>query len=169
MYLISAVVAAAVLLVFWPAPEPEQCALCGGLKTHAPCIVNLATGEVGELEIFQPHRRLVGEIAEDQPGGIFAFLPCAGLRAVQDTNARTCEVEIPESRKGLNSKYFCRDCRKLLSGMKGYALTDRYHLEEIQVYPIRDGAVYDIRNYTVSIQWDPEHNVFNVVNFGNLT
>ncbi len=32
--------------------EPEQCALCGngeGMRYHAPCLVDLSTGEVGEL------------------------------------------------------------------------------------------------------------------------
>lgn len=150
-YLLAALVLA---LAFLPRPEPEQCALCGGLKCHAPCIVDLATGEVGELEIFEPHPTRVGEIAEEQRGGIFAFLPCVGQRAVQDQNARTCTVELPKNRAKMNPRYFCKSCRKLLAGMRGYVLADLYDLSNIRVYPIKDGAVEAIRGYTVTAEWD---------------
>lgn len=150
--------------VFRHIAAPENCALCGGLKHHAPCLVNLSTGQVGELAIYEPHPTLVGEIAEEQTGGLFAFLPCAGLTAIQDGDSPSCSVEIPDSHKKLNSQYFCRTCRDLLESAKGYVLADLYDLKQIRVYSIEDGAEYDIRDYHVSIQWDVENECNVMVN-----
>lgn len=35
-------------------PEPERCALCGDMRYHAPCLVDLSTGKVGELAVYTP-------------------------------------------------------------------------------------------------------------------
>lgn len=155
------------LSVFQRPARHEDCSLCAGLKCHAPCIVNLATGQIGELVIYEPHPSLVGEIAEEQPGGFFAFRPCAEMTAVQDADARTCSVQLHGSRKKLNLKYFCDSCCRLLSEVQtnGYAIADLYDLGEIHVYPIEAGAVYTIRNYIVSVDWDDEAKGFNVLNF----
>lgn len=62
-----------------PASEPERCALCDDLARHAPCIINLNTGEKVELNVYEPHPFLVGEIADEQPGGYFSFVRGAGV------------------------------------------------------------------------------------------
>lgn len=39
-------------------PDPEQCALCGeGMRHHAPCLMDLSTGQMGELKVYTdpPH------------------------------------------------------------------------------------------------------------------
>lgn len=168
-YLFAGVVVMLViaLSVFQRPARFEDCSLCSSLKCHAPCIVNLATGEVGELVIYEPHPTLVGELAEEQPGGFFTFRPCAGMTAVQDADARTCSVQLPENRKKLNSKYFCDSCRQLLyeTQAEGYALVDLYDLNKIGAYPVEAGAVYAMRNYLVFVDWDEEAQGFNVVNF----
>lgn len=161
-YLIAGLTAA-LLILFYLTAEPETCALCGGLKCHAPCIVDLATGEVGELEIYAPHPTLVGELAEEQPRGIFAFLPCVGLTAIQDQDAGTCTILLPDVQQKMNPRHFCKACRVHLAGMKGYALIDLYDLKDIHAYPIEDGATYSIRGYTVSVKWDSGS--FHVVNY----
>ena len=57
-YMIPAI---AVILIFicmitlLPAPNPKRCAICDSIPYHAPCLVNLATGEVGELTVYEPH------------------------------------------------------------------------------------------------------------------
>lgn len=144
--------------------RPEDCILCGSQKYHAPCIVNLFTGEVGELTIYAPHSTLVGEIAEEQPGGTFSVFPCGGQKAVLDSDARTCSVQLPESIKMLKNQFFCKHCRELLMGMRGFALADLYDPNKICVYPVRDGAEYIIRGYTVSVEWNDGQECFQVVN-----
>ena len=45
---------------------PDRCPLCDFIKSNAPCLVNVATGEVEEMALYTPHEKLVGEIAEEQ-------------------------------------------------------------------------------------------------------
>ncbi|MDE6108133.1 MAG: hypothetical protein K2F83_05605, partial [Oscillospiraceae bacterium] len=136
---------------FWQAlvtaPEPQKCALCGGNRHHAPCLINLSTGEVGELQVYTPHPHVTGEIAEEQQTGTFNFLYCAGIMAARDTSNHICWADVPLGVEPMAIEWFCRDCRALLSGIctEGYVLADLYNLDYIQVYAITDGESYTIR------------------------
>lgn len=142
---------------FWQtlvtAPEPQKCALCGGSRHHAPCLINLSTGEVGELQVYTSHPHVAGEIAEEQQTGTFNFLYCAGIMAARDTSNHICWANVPLDVEPMAIEWFCRDCRALLSGIctEGYVLADLYCLDHIQVYDIADGESYTIRDYTVTI------------------
>lgn len=122
------------------ASEPDICALCGKggdpIWYHAPCLVNLSTGEVGELTIYDPHRSLVGEIAKTQQTGTFSLLHCAGLTAARDTCNYTCSVTLPQEQDQMAPAFFCLDCRALLAevAQKGYVLLDLYDLQDITAY-----------------------------------
>lgn len=70
------------------APEPDRCSVCDYIPSHAPCLVNLNTGEVGEIALYEPHHTLVGEIAEEQRGGYFCFMSVAGLQGYLDACVR---------------------------------------------------------------------------------
>ncbi len=141
-------------------PEPERCALCGngeGMRYHAPCLANLSTGEVGELAVYTPHPRLVGEIAPEkkQQTGTFNFQSCAGLIAIRNTCDYTCQVSIPLENAGMmNPGHFCRECRELLAGagIEGYLIIDLYDIDHIKAYPVQSGEVYTIRDYVVSMK-----------------
>ena len=37
------------LITILPAPNPKRCAICESIPYHAPCLVNLETGEIAEL------------------------------------------------------------------------------------------------------------------------
>ena len=57
-------------------PEPEVCVLCRngeGAKIHAPCIVNLSTGEVAELSVYESHPTEPGEVSTELKKGYFSF------------------------------------------------------------------------------------------------
>lgn len=149
------------ILVIWDmsaASSSEECSICGHLKCHAPCILNLATGEIGELELYQPHFQKVGEIAEEQPGGTFSFIHLVGLQGIKLTNPWYIEMDIPMAGEK-NNLFFCEKCRKLLREYeKGYVLIDMYDLQNPAVYPFEDGGNYEIRCYqiTISAKWSSE-------------
>lgn len=150
------------ILVIWDmsaAPSSEECSICGHLKCHAPCILNLATGEIGELELYQPHFQKVGEIAEEQPGGTFSFIHLAGLQGIKITDPWYIEMDIPMAGEKKNNSFFCEKCRKLLREYeKGYVLIDMYDFQNPAVYPFEDGGNYEIRCYqiTTSAKWSSE-------------
>lgn len=138
-------------------PEPEQCALCGGdIPYHAPCLVDLSTGQVGELTVYTNHPAKQGELAPAamQQTGTFRFLPCAGLMAVQDTCAHTCSVTLPAKWKRMDPAPFCMGCRTILATAalkQQYAVVNLHDLPYLQVYPIYKGWHAVIRDYQVTV------------------
>ena len=54
-YILSVIAVILILLcLIWllPTQESDQCAICDSIPMHAPALVNLATGEVGELAVY---------------------------------------------------------------------------------------------------------------------
>lgn len=91
-------------------PEPEQCSMCDDLSRHGLCIINLSTGEKLELDIYEPHPFLVGEIAEKQPGGYFRLIRGAGIEGYI-IGAEYGVVSVPVRDEKINEQYFCNSCR----------------------------------------------------------
>ena len=135
-------------------PEPEICALCGnGIPYHAPVLVNLSTGEAGELRVYDPDPRHPYEPAEEQSTGTFSFLHIAGLTGYRDTCNHSCCVTLPETDAPIAPAFFCRACRPMLAdtATEGFILADLYNLNDITAYAIKDGAKHTIRDYDISI------------------
>lgn len=158
-------------IAFWRSiettPQPEVCALCGnghGLRYHAPVLVDLSTGSVGELRVYDSDFRQKDGLAAVQSTGTFSFLHIAGLIGYRDTSNHTSHVTLTEELLPMDPAYFCRDCRTLLAGTstKGYVLADLYDLDRITVYAVVEGAEYAIRDYTVSIFCDKDINSLSV-------
>ena len=134
-------------------PDPERCALCGeGRRYQAPCLMNLSTGQMGEMRVYAYGPTEQGKLdpREAQFSGTFHFQSCAGLTAIRDTDFHTCQVFLPEERKLMDPAHFCKGCRLLLAGagLEGYVILDLYDQDNVQAYPLR----YEIiRDYRVSV------------------
>lgn len=133
-------------------PDPERCALCSeDTRYHAPCLVDLSTGQMGEMKVYTDCPSQQGELApeERRQTGTFHFQPCAGLTGIRDTCNHTFQVTLLEERELMDPALFCGKCRKLLAGagLEGYVIVDLYDREYIRAYPIR-GEI--IRNYRIS-------------------
>jgi len=148
-------------------PEPERCSLCDDLSRHAPCIVNLSTGEKIELEIYEPHPFLVGEIAEEQRGGYFSFVRGAGVDGYK-LGAELATVTIPNANDKLDRKHFCTTCRELLNNYEkdGYVLVDLKNTKQPVIYSVEDGANFSFRCYEVSVTQLAESNEFEIIVIG---
>ena len=140
------------------APEPDRCRLCGFIPSHAPCLVNLNTGEVGEIALYDPHHTLVGEIAEEQRGGYFRFMSVAGLRGYMDACVPEAHITVPEKVEKYEEKYFCSACRELLEAYAkcGFVLVDLRKPETPMIYPVDAGTGFEVRCYKVSVTEDVE-------------
>lgn len=150
-------------------PEPEICVLCGngiGVSYHAPVVVNLSTGENGELRVYDPDPRQRNELAEEQSTGTFSFLNVAGLMGYRDTCNHSSHVTLPKEREWMPiaPSFFCRNCRTLLAdtATTGYILVDLYNPDKITTYAIENGAEYSIRDYAVSISIQNELNCLSI-------
>ena len=135
------------------APEPDRCSLCDYIPSHAPCLVNLNTGEVGEIALYEPHHTLVGEIAEEQQGGYFRFMSVAGLQGYLDACVPEAHITIPDGIEKYEEKYFCSTCRELLKAYShcGFVLADLRDPETPTIYPVEEGTEFEVRCYTVVI------------------
>lgn len=155
-------------------PEPELCAICedgNGLRYHAPALINLNTGKMRELEIYDSAPTRPWEVAENQrwDDWVFSFIDenaAMSWSAEDHTNI----AHIGENLDRFTPALFCHDCRVLLAETdnEGYALLDLYDLEDIQAFAIEDGAEYTIRDYTVSIYKDKENSGLSVEVTGHL-
>lgn len=155
-------------------PEPELCSLCEdgkGVRYHAPALINLSTGAVWELEIYDNDPRRPWEIAEEQQwnDGVFRFLDgnaAMSWSSVDHINIATIGDDLGK----FDPTHFCHDCRALLAetATKGYALLDLYNLENIQAFTVEDGKEYTIRDYTVSIYKNKDTDELNIEVNGHL-
>lgn len=141
---------------------PECCVVCEngeGRPYHAPVLVNLSTGEIGEMRIYDPDLpRSDFNIAPIQQTGTFSFVSYAGLTGRKDTCSHTSSVEIPAELKPLCMEHFCRSCRAILvqTATEGFVLLDLFDLEDIKAYDVVEGAEYTIRDYAVKVYWNEE-------------
>ena len=151
---------------FWreavTAKFPECCVVCEngeGRTYHAPVLVNLSTGEIGEMRIYDPDLpRSDFNIAPIQQTGTFSFARYAGLTGRKDTCSHTSTVEIPAELEPMRMEHFCRACRAILAqtAMEGFVLLDIFDLEDIKAYDVVEGAEYTTRDYAVKVFWNEE-------------
>ena len=154
--------------------EPEICSICqkgDGIRYHAPVLVNLSTGRIRELKIYDNDPRTTWEVAEEQRWDDWVF-------TVIDDNAtmswssvdHTNVAHIGEGLAKFNPSYFCRECRALLAetGNRGYFILDLYDLGNIQGFAVKAGSEYTIRDYTVSIYKDSNNGGLTVEVTGHL-
>lgn len=149
-------------------PEPEQCSMCADISRHALCIINLSTGEKLELDIFEPHPFLVGEIAEEQPGGYFSFIRGTGIEGYK-VGAEYIVVTVPVKSKNMDQQYFCNSCReRLVSETKsGYVLVDLKNPKEPVVYSVNTETSFSVRCYSVSVQENVDNQEYQITITGH--
>ena len=160
-----AVAIIAIALVLWFANlyfGPDRCPLCDFIKSHAPCLVNVATGEVEEMALYTPHYQLVGEIAEEQNDSTFSFVTIAGARGTRVSSPWIMELDVPVAKEPLFKYHFCRDCRKLLADQAGYVIADLYVHGQPVVIPITDGMEQELRCYKITAVMNVEDNVIEL-------
>ena len=132
-------------------PEPEHCAICDSIPYHAPCLVNLATGEVGELEVYDPHPFKTAELNSFQRGGTFSFLYVAGLNGYRDTVKWEAHITIPTNDNEYEEKFFCKSCRDRIRDYTdiGYLLLDLQIPKSFSILLLNSDIIQDIRCYQI--------------------
>lgn len=164
--------------VFWKVvattPEPECCAICedgNGNRYHAPVLVNLSTGVLRELEIYDRDPRRPWEVAEEQRWDDWVFTFIDGNATMSwSSEDHTNIAHIGEEIGKIAPALFCHDCRALLAdtATEGYVLLDMYDLENIQAFVVANGAEHTIRDYSVPIYKDKENGGLEVGVTGHL-
>ena len=139
------------LITILPAPNPKRCAICDSIPYHAPDLVNLETGEVGELAVYEPHPFKVAELNEYQQGGTFSFIYAAGLNGYSDTANWETHITIPTNENEYEEKHFCKSCRERIAGHteKGFLLLDLRTPESFDILSLDSEDIQTVRFYEV--------------------
>ena len=132
--------------------EPEACALCNrGYVRRAPVLLNLATGEIAEMEVYASDPSSPDGIDKTRTG-VASFSRAAGVEIVTDVG-RSASVILPDDLERMDYSLYCRSCRDLLSaaGTRGYVLLDLHDPGTMTVYPTREGTECVINGYTAAV------------------
>lgn len=150
-------------------PEPTECTLCDAFPRHAPCIVNLNTGELYEPVIYQPHHTKVAELSDEQYGGYMSLVHFEDISGIL-LGADRVELESPERLSGMQDGLFCSSCRKLLyeNNCQGYIFADLRTPETPSVWKIADGVSFSVRCYDVEISRSSETEKLDICILGTL-
>lgn len=143
------IVASAVSLLSW---EQKECCLCDSFRYHAPCLIDLETGKLVELEMYDPHDTKVAELAESQSRqGLFCLILFEKVQGYVDTGAQWGELTIPIKEKTL-APLLCTACKKQLGSFYfgRYVIADLYDEKEKRIFPITDGMTVEFRCYTLT-------------------
>lgn len=149
------ILAAAGSFLSW---EQIECCLCDSFRYHAPCLIDLKTGELKELEIYYPHDTKVAELADPQPQyDFFCLILFEKVQGYIDTSSQKGELTIPINQKTI-APLLCGDCKKQLGSFYfgRYVLADLYHKEQKRIFPITDGMTIEFRCYTVTATKEDE-------------
>lgn len=145
--------------------ERFHCSICDGLPYHAPCVVNLSTGRILELSVYDNDPARQGELAETQTTGHFGFIGGDGMIAMKDAGC-SCSINIPSDSVEINPALFCNACLEALNQVpnNGVVLADLYDPQAPQYYVIEVGAEYSLRCYEIHITQRDEGGVQVTVN-----
>ena len=142
------------MITILPAPNPKRCAICDSIPYHAPALVNLATGEVGELAVYDPHPFKVAELNPYQQGGTFSFIYVAGINGYSDTANWETHITIPANENEYEEKFFCNACRERIAAHtdKGFLLLDLRTPESFAILSLDSDKIQIVRCYEVQIK-----------------
>ena len=167
------IVIAVILLLFAGCsadlPASKECVLCDAFPRHAPCLVDLNSGKICELEIYQPHHTKVAELSDEQYGGYMSLVQFGDINGIL-LGADRVELEAPIKSTGIQDSLFCKDCRKLLkdSNCQGYILADLRTPATPSVWTIKDGISFSVRCYEIDITAADDSETLIVVMRGTL-
>ena len=166
--LIVSIAATAILL---STQNEKDCCLCDSFRFHAPCLVDLETGDLIELDLYFPHETKVAELAEVQQdmSSTFSFVRLGNITGTKLTGSKVIEFGVPIADK-TNNPALCKGCRELLqAGYKGrYVLADLYDMEIKELIPIVAYTSIDLRCYEITMVENTEKNEINVTIQGTL-
>lgn len=153
--------------------EPYVCCVCSSFRYHAPCLIDLKTGSIMELDVYFSHPTKVAELADPQPEqSTISFVQLGNASGCRDTGNRRVEVSIPRGDKTYTPA-LCRQCKEKLGSFHfgRYVLADLYaplhDNENKQLLPITNGLDITLRCYTITACRE-RGNTLKLVIQGNL-
>ena len=134
--------------------EPSHCVLCNVPESDVPCLIDLHSGEVCELRVYDE------TILDDPTSAYFSFMNILGNTGYRDTGEHYCKVTLPHDNVRMSAHLFCKDCRDKLQDYRKehYAIIDT---KSLMTYPTQPGHI-TIGDYAVEISNDSNGSTLTV-------
>lgn len=161
------VIVVTTILLFTQAEK--DCCLCNSFRYHAPCLIDLETGELIELDLYFPHPTVVAELAEEQPEtGTFSFVSIGNVSGIKQTDSKTIDIHIPNEKT--TNPALCSECKKLLpfGHTSRYIFADLYGKDEKELIPIKANEAFSLRCYDITTENNAEKGGISVTIQGTL-
>ncbi len=168
--MIPAILILICLIIVMPALDPARCRLCESIPYHAPCLIDLATGEVGELAVYDSDPNIPGKLSDVQQSGILSITSICGHMGYADKNNWTMHISIPKNQNEYEEKHFCRSCREQIEPFShtGFVLADLKDPSAPKLFPLSANS-FDLRCYQIDIKTDGDgKNQITVIGTLNL-
>lgn len=128
----------------------KPCCVCSSFRYHAPCLIDLKTGELVELDLYFPHPTKVAELADPQPEmGTFSYVRLGNVTGTKVTDSKIIELNVPAGDK-VSRPALCKTCRKQIKGSHcRYIMADLYDMNYKQLILIEGGTHIAMRCYEI--------------------
>ena len=149
----------------------KECCLCSSFRYHAPCLIDLETGDLIELDLYFPDDELVAELQVPQPEidtNTFSFVKLGDVSGTKLTGNKTIELHIPYDTTAFPS--LCKKCKKLLpfGYTSRYVFADLYDKEAKTLIPINADTKLTLRCYEIIMNENKENKYIDVIIQGIL-
>lgn len=169
LYAVSVIAFAISASIFFFQPK-RKCPLCDSFRYHAPCLIDLDTGALIELDIYFPHETKAAELADPQPEmSTFSFIHIGTIVGSKLTENKVIEFDVPVDDK-YTALALCKKCQYMLPPeyTGRYVLADLYDTENKTLFPIEKGGALSLRCYDISMIDTMEENAISVTVQGTL-
>lgn len=124
--------------------EPQNCPLCHAEPSDVPYLIDLHTGEIGEIRIGK------GALSDDPATFVFYFVEIAGCKGYCDTASRCCQLSLESEQDSMNPFLFCHSCRAKLWELRHerYAILDYTSSDSFSAHNIQSGS-FSIGQYNI--------------------
>lgn len=167
LVLVIVIVIAAMLVFFL---RQKECCLCSTFRYHAPCLIDLETGDLIELDLYFPDDELVAELEVPQPEidtDTFSFVKLGNVSGTKLTGSKTIELHIPNDTTAF--PLLCKECKKQIPGYTSrYVFADLYDKEAKTLIPINANTKLALRCYEIIMNENKENKYIDVIIQGIL-
>lgn len=146
----------------------KECCLCNSFRYHAPCLIDLETGELIELDLYFPDDKLVAELEYPQRMiDTFSLLKLGNVSGTKMTGNKTIELHIPNDTTAF--PLLCKECKKQIPGYTSrYVFADLYDKEAKTLIPINANTKLALRCYEIIMNENKENKYIDVIIQGIL-
>lgn len=152
----AGLIAAVLIPVYKALPvPPEKCPVCTAPEEHAPCLLDIRTGKIDSLNLYEYSEIDWNTPAKYQRGGYAVLINFGDATGIRMTDPWYLQLRITAKPTSVPKGMYCRSCQEKLSAKEcGFAILDVGTTHSPEIYEVCMGAEYSFRCYDISVEED---------------